>query len=213
MVGTSAVPRIPNYITGRGYFATIRMKAYIRVIYSSDGSSPGLVDKVFVNKGFKKVPGTPGYEIEVLNEGEMNDLLEELHSSLKGLEVRYIPTMGGMDGQPTVGYRQRLSRLREFNMEPMELNGLLEEDPAKFKTAVQEKVGAYLDSIVAERAEEVRAAEAKIMAERTRQNLMEQLREGRTFNELLKAVGMLELVEKGAIRAEQKGRSVVYVAV
>jgi hypothetical protein len=197
------------------------MKAYIRVIYSSDGSSPGLVDKVFVNRGFKKVPGTPGYEIDVLNESEMNDLLEELHSSLKGLEVRYIPTIGTMEGQPTVGYRLRLTRLREFNLEPMELSVLLEEDPVKFKEAVLEKVSAYSDSIVAEKAEEVKAAEAKIMAERDRQNLMEQLREGRTFHELLKAVTMgeeelsqrlLELVEKGVVRAEQKGRSVVYVA-
>jgi len=197
------------------------MKAYIRVIYSSDGSSPGLVDKVIVNKGFKKVPGTPGYEIEVLNESEMNDLIEELHSSLKGLEVRYIPTLGTMEGHPTVGYRQRLARLREFNLEPMELSGLLEQDPVKFKDAVQGKVGAYLDSILAERSEEVRAAEVKIMAERARQNLMEELREGRTFHERLKAVAMeedelsqrlLELVEKGVIRAEQKGRSVIYVA-
>ena len=70
--------------------------------------------------------------------------------------------------------------------------------------------------------EEVAAAEAKVRGERARATLMEQLREGRTFHELLKAVPMeedelsqrlLELVEKGAIRAEQKGRSVVYVAV
>lgn len=218
---TDVAPPIPNYITGPGYFASIGMKAYIRVIYSSDGSSPGLVDKVFVNKGFKKVPGTPGYEIEVLNESEMSDLLEELHSSLKGLEVRYIPTLGTMEGQATVGYRQRLTRLREFNLEPMELSGLLEEDPVRFKQAVHEKLDAYMDSIVAERSEEVQAAEVKIMAERARQNLMEQLREGRTFHELLKAVPMgedelsqrlLELVEKGVIRAEQKGRSVIYVA-
>jgi len=107
-------------------------------------------------------------------------------------------------------------------MEPMELSGLLEEDPSKFKAAAQEKLDAYLDSIIAERQEEVAAAEAKVMAERARAVLMDQLRDGRTFHELLKAVPMeedelsqrlLELVEKGAIRAEQKGRSVVYVAV
>ncbi|MCG7841472.1 MAG: hypothetical protein MIO87_06095 [Methanomassiliicoccales archaeon] len=197
------------------------MKAYIRVIYSSDGSSPGQIDKVFVGKGFKKVPGTPSYEIEVLNEGEMNDLLEELHSTLKGLEVRYIPTLGTMEGQPSVGYRQRLSRLRDFNLEPLELSGLLEEDAIKLRSVVQEKVGVYVDSIVAERQEEVREAEERIIAERSRQHLMEQLKEGRTFHELSKAVPMeeeelsqrlLELVEKGIIRAEQKGRSVVYVA-
>ncbi len=198
------------------------MKAYIRVIYSSDGSSPGQIDSVFVGKGFKKVPGTPDYEIEVLNESEMKTLLEELHVTLEGLKVRYIPTLGIMEGQPPVGYRQRLSRLREFNLEPMELSGLLEEDPVKFRSEVQEKVGAYLDSILAEREGEVREAEATLMAERARQQLMDQLREGRTFNELSKAVPMeeeelsqhlLELVEKGAIRAEQKGRSVIYVAV
>lgn len=197
------------------------MKAYIRVIYSSDGSSPGLVDKVFVNKGFKKVPGTPGYEIDVLNEGELDALVEELHSSLKGQEVRYIPSLGNMEGQPNVGYRDHLVRLREFNLEPMEMKGLLDEDPAKFKAMVQEKVGAYADSIIAERKEEIAAAEIKIMAERARQHLMEQLKEGRTFHELSKAVPMdeeelsqrlLELVEKGVIRAEQKGRNVVYVA-
>ncbi|HUT27838.1 MAG TPA: hypothetical protein VMW85_07330 [Methanomassiliicoccales archaeon] len=197
------------------------MKAYIRVIYSSDGSSPGQIDKVFVGKGFKKVPGIPGYEIEVLNEGEMGGLLEELHSALKGLKVRYIPTLGTMEGQPSVGYRLRLSRLRDFNLEPLELSGLLEEDTAKLRAVVQEKVGAYVDSIVAERQEEVQATEEKLMAERARQNLMEQLKEGRTFHELSKAVPMeeeelsqrlLELVEKGVIRAEQKGRSVVYVA-
>lgn len=198
------------------------MKAYIRVIYSSDGSSPGQVDSVFLGKGFRKVPGVPGYEIDVLNEVEMAQLLEGLHVSLKGLEVRYIPTLGTVEGQPTSGYRQRVAKLRDLNMEPMELSGLLEENAGKFKAAVHEKLEAYLDSIIAERQEEVAVAEAKVMAERARVMLMDQLREGRTFHELLKAVPMeedelsqrlLELVEKGAIRAEQKGRSVVYVAV
>ena len=198
------------------------MKAYIRVIYSSDGSSPGQVDSVFQGKGFRKVPGVPGYEIDVLNEGEMVQLLEDLHMALKGLEVRYIPTLGTVEGQPTSGYRQRVIKLRDLNMEPMELSGLLEQDVAKFKEAVHEKLEAYLDSIIAERQDEMAIAEAKIMAERAREMLMDQLREGRTFHELLKAVPieedelsqrLLELVEKGAIRAEQKGRSVVYVAV
>ncbi len=198
------------------------MKAYIRVIYSSDGSSPGQVDSVFLGKGFRKVPGVPGYEIDVLNEAEMAQLLEGLHVALKGLEVRYIPTLGTVEGQPTAGYRQRVAKLRDLNMEPMELSGLLEQDASRFKSAVHEKLDAYLDSIIAERQEEVAAAEAKVMAERARAMLMDQLREGRTFHELLKAVPMeeeelsqrlLELVEKGAIRAEQKGRSVVYVAV
>lgn len=198
------------------------MKAYVRVIYSSDGSSPGQVDSVFQAKGFKKVSGMPGYETEVLNETEMAQMLEGLHAALKGLEVRYIPTLGTMEGQPSSGYRQRVAKLRELNIEPMELTGLLEEDAERFKAAVHEKLEAYLDSIIAERREEIAAAEAKIMAERARQALMEQLREGRTFHELLKAVPMdeeelsqrlLELVEKGAIRAEQKGRSVVYIAV
>lgn len=198
------------------------MKAYIRVVYSSDGSSPGQIESVFLSKGFRKVPGVPGYEIDVLNEAEMAQLLEELHGVLKGLEVRYIPTLGTVEGQPTAGYRQRVAKLRDLNMEPMELSGLLEQDASKFKAAAHEKLDAYLDSIIAERQEEVAAAEAKVMAERARAMLMEQLREGRTFHELLKAVPMeedelsqrlLELVEKGAIRAEQKGRSVVYVAV
>ena len=198
------------------------MKAYIRVIYSSDGSSPGQVDSVFSGKGFKKVPGVPGYEIEVLNESEMAQMLEGLHAALNGLEVRYIPTIGAVDGQPAAGYRQRVAKLRDLNMEPMELSGLLEEDAAKFKAAVHERLDAYLDSIIAERQEEVAAAEAKVMAERARAALMEQLRDGRTFHELLKAVPieedelsqrLLELVEKGAVRAEQKGRSVIYVAV
>jgi len=214
--------RIPNYIDNSEYFLPIGMKAYIRVIYSSDGSSPGQVDSVFQGKGFRKVPGVPGYEIDVLNEGEMVQLLEDLHMALKGLEVRYIPTLGTVEGQPTSGYRQRVIKLRDLNMEPMELSGLLEQDVAKFKEAVHEKLEAYLDSIIAERQDEMAIAEAKIMAERAREMLMDQLKEGRTFHELLKAVPieedelsqrLLELVEKGAIRAEQKGRSVVYVAV
>jgi len=177
---------------------------------------------VFQGKGFRKVPGVPGYEIDVLNEGEMVQLLEDLHMALKGLEVRYIPTLGTVEGQPTSGYRQRVIKLRDLNMEPMELSGLLEQDVAKFKEAVHEKLEAYLDSIIAERQDEMAIAEAKIMAERAREMLMDQLKEGRTFHELLKAVPieedelsqrLLELVEKGAIRAEQKGRSVVYVAV
>lgn len=197
------------------------MKAYIRIVYSGDGSSPGQIDSVFVAKGLKKVPGVPGYEVEVLNEGEFNVLLEDLHSVLKGQQVRYIPTMGTMEGQPSVGYREHLVRLREFNMEPMELKGLLDEDPDKFRVAIHEKVDAYVDSIIADRKEEVAAGEAKIKAERARLQLMDQLKEGRTFHELSKAVPMeeeelsqrlLELVEKGAIRAEQKGRNVVYVA-
>ena len=198
------------------------MKAYIRVIYSSDGSSPAKVEEVFLGKGFKKVPGVPGYEIEVLDEAELSTKLEDLHASLKGLEVRYIPTLGSVEGQASTGYRQRLAKLRDLNMEPMGLTGLLEADQSKFRTAAQEKFAAFLESIIAERQEEVAAAEAKLKAERARQSLMDQLKEGRTFHELLKEVPMdeeelsqrlLELVEKGAIRAEQKGRSVVYVAV
>lgn len=198
------------------------MKAYIRVIYSSDGSSPGQVDSVFLSKGFRKVPGVPSYETDVLNEAELARALEELHGALKGLEVRYIPTLGSLEGQPSSGYRQQVVKLRDLNMDPMELGGLLEEDAGKFKAVAHEKLDVYLDSIIAERLEEVAAAEAKVRGERARATLMEQLREGRTFHELLKAVPMeedelsqrlLELVEKGAIRAEQKGRSVVYVAV
>ena len=120
------------------------------------------------------------------------------------------------------GYRQRLVKLRDLNMDPMELSGLLERDAGEFKAAAQERLSAYLDSIISERQEEVAAAEAKLRAERAREGLMVELREGRTFHELLKQVPMdeeelsqrlLELVEKGAIRAEQKGRSVIYVAV
>jgi len=197
------------------------MKAYLRIVYSGDGSSPGQIDSVLVAKGFKKVPGIPGYEVEVLNEGEFNALLEDLHMALKGQQVRYIPTMGTMEGQPSVGYREHLVRLREFGMEPMELKGLIDESPDKFRSAIHEKIDAYVDSIITERKEEVAASEAKIMAERARHHLMEQLKEGRTFHELSKAVQMdeeelsqrlLELVEKGVIRAEQKGRNVVYVA-
>jgi len=197
------------------------MKAYIRVIYSSDGSSPEKVGAVFLSKGFKKIPGAPGYEIDVLNEEEMSVLLEELHSALKGLEVRYIPTLGSMEGQPATGYRQGLSPLKELNMDPTELVGLLEDDPSRFKATAQDMFNTYLDTIIAQRQDEVAAAEAKLKAERARQTLMEELKEGRTFHELLRQVPMeeeelsqrlLELVEKGAIRAEQKGRSVIYVA-
>ena len=91
------------------------MKAYIRVIYSSDGSSPGQIDSVFLGKGFRKVPGVPGYEIDVLNETEMTQLLEGLHLALKGLEVRYIPTLGTVEGQPSTGYRQRVAKLRDLS--------------------------------------------------------------------------------------------------
>jgi len=197
------------------------MKAYIRVIYSSEGGSPWKVDAVLQGKGFKKVPGVPGYEIDVLNETELAQVLEGLHEALRGLGVRYVPTLGAMEGQPATGYRQRLARLRELNLDPVDLGGLLEKDVEAFKAAVHERVGAFLDAIIAERQEEVAEAEAKLRAERSRAVLMEQLREGRTFHELLKAVPMeeeelsqrlLELVEKGAIRAEQRGRSVVYVA-
>ncbi len=203
-------------------FHPIVMKAYIRVIYTSDGGSPGQIESVFLGKGFKKVPGVAGYEIDVLNDDELNALLEDLHSALKGMEVRYIPSIGAVDGQMSEGYRQRIAKLRDLGMEPMELSGLLEEDANKFKDAAMERFTKYLDSIIGERLEEVAAAEAKIKAERARQTLMEQLKEGRTFHELLKQVPMeeeelsqrlLELVEKGAIRAEQKGRSVIYLAV
>jgi len=127
-----------------------------------------------------------------------------------------------VNGQTADGYRQRIAKLRDLGMEPMELGGLLEEDANKFKSAAIDRFNSYLDAIIGERQEEVAAAEAKIKAERARQTLMDQLKEGRTFHELLKQVPMeeeelsqrlLELVEKGAIRAEQKGRSVIYLAV
>ena len=70
-----------------------------------------------------------------MNDAELNTILEDLHVALKGMEVRYIPSLGAVNGQTADGYRQRIAKLRDLGMEPMELGGLLEEDANKFKSA------------------------------------------------------------------------------
>ncbi|MFP4546394.1 MAG: hypothetical protein ACLFPN_06050, partial [Methanomassiliicoccales archaeon] len=67
------------------------MKAYIKVIYSSEGASPREVEKAFTDADFLKVRGGPVFEVDVTEESDLQGKLEDLHDSLRGMEVRYMP--------------------------------------------------------------------------------------------------------------------------
>jgi len=201
------------------------MKAYVRVIYSSEGGSPGQVERVLRENGFRRLKEMPVFETE-LQEGELASKLEGLHESLRGLEVRYIPStrppseIGSMEG---MGSREKLESLRPLGIDVDDLIDVLERDPEQFKERALEVLRTHLDRIATEMERELKEAEAKRRLEEAKERILEEVRapEGRTFHELAAVVRvdpsllseMLdEMVEKGMIAPEQRGRKVVFRA-
>ncbi len=82
---------------------------------------------------------------------------------------------------------------------------------------------SQIDRVAAEREKEVKESDAREKLEKARDRIVETAKTegGQTFHQLLMAVGIDEevlsqmideLVEKGRIKAEQRGRRVVYIA-
>ena len=100
------------------------MKAYIQVIYSSEGASPDEVEKAFKDTGFLRLKGSSIYEIDVMEDSELTGRLGKLHDTLRGLEVRYMPSIQVPEGVPSSdvpGFRQRLEKWRVIGIDVDEL--------------------------------------------------------------------------------------------
>ena len=201
------------------------MKAYVKVVYSSEGVSPAKVEGIFNDHGFHKVNGQQAFEAEVADAEDSRVKLEALHSALKGTGIRYMLTSGkpfeGTGAGPSC--RERLEKWRDTGIDVDELSGLLEKDIGNFRRRAAEMTTIQFERIAAEKEKELHEKEAREKVEAIRKRAVDLLTssDGHTFMELVKASGMeeddlqqmlLDLVEKGKIKAEQKGRHVVYVA-
>jgi predicted HTH transcriptional regulator len=120
-------------------------------------------------------------------------------------------------------YQGRLDKWREIGANVDELAALLETDVERFKERALEMAKAQMENIAADREKELSEVEAKARVEKARDRIVESAKAegGQTFHQLASAVGIDEeilsqmideLVEKGKIKAEQRGRRVVYIA-
>jgi hypothetical protein len=212
------------------------MKAYIRVIYSSEGRPPADVMKIMREKGFYKVKGQPLFEGDVADEGELDHKMAALHSALKGMEVRYIPTLGApadAEGALQIDISDALKGWKEAGLNVEQLSALLETDPSKFRLEANAQFKGRVDHVVAAREKELREAEEKRIKDERERELREAEEkklaritemfgrdDGVTFHQLSEDSGLdaeelgdliKDMVDNGRLRAVQKGRSVVYV--
>ena len=202
------------------------MKAYIKVVYSSEGLSPVKVEGIFNDHGFHKMNGHQAFETEVSDAGEYQVKLESLHPALKGTGVRYMltsgkPFEGSAGAAPSC--RERLEKWRDTGIDVDELSDRLENDVENFRKRAMEMAAIQFERIASEKEKELHEKAVKEKAEAIKKRTLELLTstEGHTFMELVKASGMeedelqamlLDYVDKGKIKAEQRGRHVVYVA-
>jgi predicted transcriptional regulator len=202
------------------------MKAYVKVEYSSGGKSPSEVEKIFVDNGFQKARGTSTFILEVANETELDIKLGELHGTLKNSGITYVPSLGKPTEDmelPLSSAQGRLEKWNEIGANVDELAALLETDVEQFKERALAMATFQIEKIAADREKDIVETEAKRRVEKARDKIVESamVEGGQTFHQLAGAVGIDEemlsqmiddLVEKGKIKAEQKGRRVVYVA-
>lgn len=202
------------------------MRAFVKVEYSSEGKSPAEVERIFGEAGFRRIKGAAVFEVEVASEDELDAKLEKLHEALKYSGVIYAPSLGkppeGVQAA-TGGYRDWFDLWRAPGVDVDELLGLLEYDLEKFRSRAAEMMKSQIDRVATEREKEMKESDAREKLERARDRIVESAKTegGQTFHQLLMAVGVDEevlsqmideLVEKGRIKAEQRGRRVVYIA-
>ncbi|NYT12849.1 MAG: hypothetical protein GKC03_09955 [Methanomassiliicoccales archaeon] len=200
------------------------MKAYIKVIYSSEGASPGEVEKAFTEIGFLRLKGSSVFEIDVSEETELSEKLDKLHDALRGLEVRYMSSIQVPEEAPSTevpSYRQRLEKWRAIGIDVDYLMEALERNIDDFREHAKEIWVAQIDRIADEREREMAELEAKKKLEDAREGILREVEmEGRSFHELVNTIDidseilsdiLDDLVEKGRIKAEQKGRHVIFV--
>ena len=200
------------------------MKAYVKVIYSSEGASPGEVEKAFTESGFLKLKGSSIFQIDAKEDSELSDRLYKLHDALRGLEVRYMSSIQVPEEAPSTevpNYRQRLEKWRAIGIDVDELLEILEQSFDNFRERAKEIWAAQIDRIADEREREVAELDAKKKLEDAREGILREVEmEGRSFHELVNTIDidseilsdiLDDLVEKGRIKAEQKGRHVIFV--
>ncbi|MFA5314030.1 MAG: hypothetical protein WC375_12075 [Methanomassiliicoccales archaeon] len=211
------------------------MRAFVRVIYSSEGKSPAEVRQILMGLGFDKVKGQPLFQSEVASEEDLNKRLEELHVALRGMEVTYIPSLEAPSddtGAVACGVREELASWKVMGIDVDDMSALLDSNIKMFKQKATGIFQGKVDAIAAAKEKELsEAAAAFAKAEKEREErerlegriskLMEMLGKegGVTFGELHRSSGydaeelmdMLKgLVEGGKAKAEQNGKNVVY---
>ncbi|MFP4196514.1 MAG: hypothetical protein ACLFS6_02555 [Methanomassiliicoccales archaeon] len=199
------------------------MKAYIKVIYSSEGASPREVEEAFTDADFLKVKGGPVFEVDVTEESDLQGKLEDLHDSLRGMEVRYMPSVSlpeEVKGGET-SYREKLDKWRALGIDVDDLLEVLERDEEEFREKAKDILATHVDRIADERMREVQEMEARRRLEETRERILGEVKEeGRTFHQLVSSMDidgsivseiLDDLMEKGRVRAEQRGRQVLFV--
>jgi predicted transcriptional regulator len=199
------------------------MRAYVKVIYSSEGASPAEVERALIDYGFHRMRGSSVYDAEVSDESDLIDRLNRIHGALRGLGVTYAPSQLPEEAarSEVSSYRERLEKWRSMGVDVDALVTVLENDPEEFRRQAKEIMSVQIDRIADERAREAQEQEAKRRLEDARERILHQVGEGgKTFHDLVKAIDMDadvvsdildDLVGKGRIRAEQQGRKVVFV--
>jgi len=200
------------------------MRAYIKVVYSSEGASPAEVERALIDYGFHRMRGSSVYDAEVSDESDLIDRLNRIHGALRGLGVTYAPSIQLLEEavrSEIYSYRERLEKWRPMGVDVDALETVLESDPEEFRRQAKEIMSVQIDRIADERTKEAQEQEAKRQLEDARETILHQVGEGgKTFHDLVKAIDMDadvvsdildDLVDKGRIRAEQQGRKVVFV--
>jgi len=203
------------------------MKAFVKLVYFSDGKSPAEVEAIMKGLGFTKVKGASIFEAEVMDETTGNTQIEKLHHALKGLNLLYEPSIGKAP-EPVLGqqmsYKDRMGKWKDIGLDVDELSDLLQYDSERFKARGLEMMKAQLERVAAEREREIRETEARERVERAREKILSAVRAegGQTFQQLASLAGVDEdiltqmlddMVKRGKIVAKQSGRRVAYIAV
>lgn len=202
------------------------MKAYVRVIYSSEGGRPSVVEEAFTNKGFSRVKNTSIFKVDVEGDEELNSKLDDLHEYLRGLEVEFhlpgIPA-SRVEKESDMDYRERLEKWRVLGIDVDNLAAILKDDPDAFKKAALEAMRARIERMAKEREMQIREQEAKARLEQVKKRVVEEIEtsDGISFHELNSMVdidadllsGILDsLMDKEQIVAEQRGAKVVFAS-
>lgn len=74
------------------------MRTYVRMIFNTEGSGPRAVAKIMEELGFEPALGTHDFVYKWKKKTELNevlDLIEKMHSSMKGMNLSYEVTTVG----------------------------------------------------------------------------------------------------------------------
>ena len=196
------------------------MKAQVRLIYSSEGASPEEIDRRMTSIGFQRSIGIDTYESEIADASELAALAERLHGALAGAKVRYIPVAKAVQTPVSAGQREAIASLASFGVDVTGLDELADTDPETFRTRVIDGVSSAVDAMLAERDRARTAAEARRAVEGAKDRIIELADKGSTAAEMLDELELdsdivfqllEDLVDRGIVTAEQRGRNVVYV--